>query len=209
MSILRTDRRFRRFLWVRALTCTIWLFSVSMMSTYAFRQFGIAKADIALWFTAAFYVAQALGAPFGGALGDRIGHKLVHCISLAIFCGAYLLAFSLPWWPQGARFWGFVLILALQGVAGGWYFLSQFNLVFEFADDHRRSSYIALTGLVIGVVLLACGAAGGWICQMLGFGRALLLTFGTVLVAAVLALRYMPDPRREVHPPTLLPGDRS
>jgi predicted MFS family arabinose efflux permease len=209
LSILRLDRRFARFLSVRALTCTIWLFSVSLMSAMAHEQFGISKADIAMWFTAAFYIAQAAGAPLGGALGDRIGHKLVHCISLGLFSAAYVLAFSLYAWPAGARFGGFLAILALQGVAGGWYFLSQFNLVFEFADDHRRSSYIALTGLVIGWALLGCGVLGGALVAWLGYASTLLVALGAVLVAAVLALLYMPDPRREVHPPTMLPVDRS
>ena len=97
--------------------------------------------------------------------------------------------------------------MAMLGMAGGWYFTSQFNLVFEFADAHRRSSYIALNGLFVGPGVLAAGLLGGGIVEIFGYAPALIAAVVLTLVAAAVTMRYMPDPRLDVTPPRVLSGD--
>ena len=205
--VLKEDRRFLRYLWVRTLTCAIGMFPIALVASYAKDVFGIPPRDIALWFTTSFFIAMAALAPSGGAIADRLGHKRLHVLSLGLFVAALLLALSLMWWPREAVFGGLLATLAILGMAGGWYFASQFNLVFEFADVQRRSSYIALNGLFIGPGVLAAGLLGGGIVEIFGYAPALIAAVALTLVAAAVTMRYMPDPRRDVTPPRVLPGD--
>jgi hypothetical protein len=211
-GVLRSDRPFCRFLGARAVTCAVWFVPMTLMSAYANHAFGIRERDIALYFTAAFFLAQAVSAPIGGALGDRGGHKLVHCLSLGIFGVAHvvalvlgLLPFAVP--PQAA-FPVFMVVLALMGAGASWYFMSQFNLVFEFAEPHRRSSYIALSGLAIGPAVLVASLLGGWLADTVGYVPTLYAALGLDALAVFLAMRYMPEPRRELAPRVRLGAEK-
>lgn len=205
--ILKEDRRFLRYLWVRTLTCVIALFPIALVASYAKDKFGIPPKDIALWFTASYFIAMAVLAPAGGTIADRFGHKRLHVLSLVVFVAALLLALSLMWWPREAVFGGLLATLAVLGMAGGWYFASQFNLIFEFADVHRRSSYIAINGLFVGPGVLAAGLLGGGIVEIFGYATALIAAVVLTLIAAAVTMRYMPDPRLNVTPPRVLSGD--
>lgn len=209
LGVLRTDRRFVRFLAVRVATCAAWIFPMPLVAAYGRDGgFGVDVRQISLYFTAAFFLAQALMAPVGGMLADRLGHKVLHCVAMGTYCVAHLLTLSLRLWPAGWVFGGFLAALALQGAAGGWYFASQLNLVFEFADVHRRSSYIALSGLFIGPSILLFGLLGGAAAGRFGYEPTLWTALAAAGGAGALALWAMPDPRRQVHPPTLIRGDR-
>jgi FSR family fosmidomycin resistance protein-like MFS transporter len=127
------------------------------------------------------------GALVGGALSDRLGHKLVMSIGLA--------SSSLLMWVF-LRVEGWLLLPVL--LALGFTMLSVSPVLMALVQEHfpenravASSSYVAMSVLVRSLNVLIVGAAG----DMFGLRSAFLLTAFAPLVA-VLAVLWLPNLER-------------
>lgn len=149
-----------------------------------------ASKDESLWIINAYPLVMAgllLGA---GTLGDRIGHRRIFLIGLAIFGGASLLAAFAPnpEWLIGGR-----ALLAVGAAAMMPATLALIRVTFE--DQRERNLAIAVWGS-LAIVGAALGPIlGGLLLEWFWWGSVFLVNVPVVLVALVVAVRVVPRER--------------
>jgi FSR family fosmidomycin resistance protein-like MFS transporter len=178
----------RLFLPLLVITCFRGLLSVALTAYLPIFMAGegasllVAGASLAI-----LELAGVGGALVGGALSDRLGHKLVMSIGLA--------SSSLLMWVF-LRVEGWLLLPVL--LALGFTMLSVSPVLMALVQEHfpenravASSSYVAMSVLVRSLNVLIVGAAG----DMFGLRSAFLLTAFAPLVA-VLAVLWLPNLER-------------
>ena len=159
LSLLATDRPFRRFVMTRAL-----LMCSALSAPYyvALAQKNLGSPTYLLGaFVAAAGVAGLISAPVWGRFADR-SSKYVMVAAAIVTSGIGLLTFALdrylPAVGQAAWFLPvayFVLSVAHNGVRVG-----RKTYVVNLASGNQRTDYVAISNTVIGVLLLLVGSVG-------------------------------------------------
>lgn len=159
LSLLATDRPFRRFVMTRAL-----LMCSALSAPYyvALAQKNLGSPTYLLGaFVAAAGVAGLVSAPVWGRFADR-SSKYVMVAAAIVTSGIGLLTFAfdryLPSVGQAAWFLPaayFVLSVAHNGVRVG-----RKTYVVNLASGNQRTDYVAISNTVIGVLLLLVGSVG-------------------------------------------------
>ena len=159
LSLLGTDRPFRRFVLTRALLlCS----ALSAPFYVALAQFNRGSAAIVLGsFVLAAGLASLLSAPVWGRFADQSSRRvmvvaalLASSIGLVTFGVHRLLpALSGTAWFLPCAY--FALSVAHSGVRVG-----RKTYVVDLATGNRRTDYVAISNSVIGVVLLLVGSVG-------------------------------------------------
>ncbi len=157
LSLLRNDRAFRRFVWVRSLLVSTALagpFYVTLARKYT------SGGDLLAMFILASGLARALSSAVWGRFSDRSSRNvLVAAGGAASALG--LLAAILDWagvvatfaWIAPAGF--FLLSIAHSGVRIG-----RKTYLLDLGSGERRTDYVAVSNTVIGGVLVLGGALG-------------------------------------------------
>lgn len=157
LSILNTDRAFRRFVITRAL-----FISTALAGPYYVllaREHGSQGALIG-FFVVASGLASAVSSLAWGAFADRsskavliVAAGLASALGVAAFVFSSVGAFaSLPWLAPALFF---VLAIAHAGVRVG-----RKTYVLDLAGGEKRADYVAVGNTVIGVLLLAASGIG-------------------------------------------------
>jgi len=159
LSLLATDRPFRRFVMTRALLMCSAL-SAPFYVALAQQQIGSPA-----WLLGAFVVASGIAslvsAPLWGRFADRSSKSVM--IAAALITSGIGLLTVLAWHvarPLVATAWFlplayFVLSTAHSGVRVG-----RKTYVVNLAGGNRRTDYVAISNSVIGILLLMVGAVG-------------------------------------------------
>ena len=123
-----------------------------------FKPLGPAGGLIAAFGTYAVgFAARPVGGLFFGAMGDRIGRKVVLIITIALMGGSSMLIGLLPTYDT-VGIWGAILLILLriaQGLGAGAEQAGATVLISEFAPSKRRGFFAALpfVGIQIGTLL--------------------------------------------------------
>jgi MFS family permease len=156
LSILRTDRTFRRFVITRAmLMCTA--LSAPYYILLAREQTGVGLAVLGA-FVVANGLAISLSAPIWGIFADASSRRvLIAAASLASALGVVLFALvelESGWmqssWTHPVAF--FVLGVSHSGVRAG-----RKTYLVDMAGGTKRTDYVAVSNSVIGLLLLGTG----------------------------------------------------
>lgn len=159
LSLLVTDKPFRRFVVTRALLmCS----ALSAPFYVALAQHHRGSAATLLGsFVAAAGLASLLSAPFWGRFADQSSRKVMVAAAL-LTSGIGLLTFAvdslLPELSRTAWFLPlayFILSIAHSGVRVG-----RKTYVVDLATGNKRTDYVAISNTVIGVLLLLVGSVG-------------------------------------------------
>ena len=172
-----------------------------------FKPLGPTGATIASLGTLAVgFAARPIGGLVFGAMGDRIGRKVVLIITIALMGGSSMLIGMLPTY-DAAGIWGAVLLVALriaQGLGAGAEQAGATVLISEFAPPKRRGFFASLpfVGIQIGTLLGAgtfalLGMANrevlfGWLWRV-----PFLLGAVLIIVAVVIRMRLKESPAFE------------
>lgn len=189
LSILGTDRDFRRFIVARALLMCSAL-SAPFYVLLGQERLGSAPALLAL-FLGAGGLASLVSGPVWGRFADSSSRKVM-AAAAAVSSGAGLVLVLLaelapdllaPVWVIPVAY--FVLSVAHAGVRVG-----RKTYVVDLASGNRRTDYVAVGNSVIGVLLLCAGAIGG-LSDAIGITGviAVLSVMGALGSALCLALR--------------------
>lgn len=157
IGLLGRDRDFRRFVITRAL-----LISSALVAPYyvvlAQRRSGGSTSVLGLLILAGG-LASTLSAPTWGRLADRSSRRVLQLaaaiaglLGIAVFALERLTVGDLPSWAYPLAF--LVLGIAHSGIR-----LGRKTYLVDMAGGNRRTDYVAVSNTVIGVVLLAAGAA--------------------------------------------------
>jgi len=171
LDLLRTDRTFRRFVWVRALLVSTGL-AAPFYVTLA-REASAGGNQLAL-FVFSSGLAAALSSGFWGRYSDRSSRSVLIAAAL-VAAGLGTVVFLLdlvgmlsrfPWMAPAAFF---VLAIAHSGIRIG-----RKTYLLDMASGIRRTDYVAVSNSVIGLVLLLGGAIG-LLAPIVGSGGMLLI----------------------------------
>lgn len=148
------------------------------------------KADEATlsWIVSGYALAYGLALIPAGRIGDRIGHKWVFVVGIALFTVSSLAA-GLSQDPGQL-----VAARVVQGLAGGIFFPPVTALIQLMFPGRVRGRAFAIFGAVIGVATALGPIVGGLLIQWLGDEHGwrsiffVNLPFGVIAVVAALAL---------------------
>ncbi len=159
LSIVVSDRDFRRFVLARGLLLSIALvppFFVLLAQQHA----GSSAAGLGLMIIASG-LAASLSAPVWGRLSDRSSRW---AMSLAALGGALLCALAavLAWLNMGVLDspWFHALLFFGISICHGGVRLARKVYLVDMATADTRAQYVAVSNTVIGLVLLALGSVG-------------------------------------------------
>ncbi len=172
-----------------------------------FKPLGPAGATIAALGTYAVgFAARPIGGLVFGAMGDKIGRKVVLIITIALMGGSSMLIGMLPTYDS-VGIWGAILLVALrvaQGLGAGAEQAGATVLISEFAPRKRRGFFAALpfVGIQVGTLLgagtfalLAMASRDvlfGWLWRV-----PFLLGAVLIIVAVVIRMRLKESPAFE------------
>ena len=159
LSILATDRPFRRFVITRALLVSTAL----LVPFYALLARDVSDAGIgglgALLVAAG--VASTISSGFWGRMSDRSSREVLRLAAT----GAGLLSLGVAAWqlagaPLLPAEWVLVAAFFLIGIAHAGVRIGRKTYLVDMATAETRATYVAVSNTAIGVVLLAGGAFG-------------------------------------------------
>ncbi len=159
LSILATDRPFRRFVVTRALLVSTAL----LVPFYALLAREVSDAGVgglgALLVAAG--VASTVSSGFWGRMSDRSSREVLRLAAT----GAGLLSLGVAAWQLAGAPWlpaELVLVAAffLIGIAHAGVRIGRKTYLVDMATAETRATYVAVSNTAIGVVLLAGGAFG-------------------------------------------------
>ena len=188
LSLLGTDKPFRRFVLTRALLMCSAL-SAPFYVALAQDRFG-SPAYLLGAFLAAAGAASLVSAPVWGRFADQSSRRVM-IVAALVTSGVGGLTYALHALDTGAvesgwflPFAYFVLSVAHSGVRVG-----RKTYVVNLGDGNQRTDYVAISNTVIGVLLLFVGSAGA-LTPLIGtagvIGLLALLGLGGALMATTL-----------------------
>ena len=184
-TIVRRDRRFRRFLAASALS-TIGLMPAGFFMVYALQHFSLADSFVGIA-TMIVVASQVIGAGTLGWLSDRKGTKAVLLVCASSMIGASACAL----FAQDPFF--FYLVFVFVGVTFGAEMITRFNYAAESAPEPDRPMYLGIMNAWLAPFYLF-SIAGGWLSESFGYP----VTFAAGLVfsgAGFAGLLKVEDPR--------------
>ncbi|MEH0147864.1 MFS transporter [Corynebacterium sp. Q4381] len=151
------------------------------------RQLGTTPAE-SLWIINAYPLVLSgllLGA---GTLGDKIGHRLMFIVGLAVFGAASLAAAFAP------SAWALVAARAALGVGAAAMMPATLALIrLTFADEQERNTAIGIWSSVAVVGAAVGPLIGGALLSAFWWGSIFLINVPIVVVALVLTLLLAPE----------------
>lgn len=180
--ILARDANFRWFLVAR--TCAqATVMAAAYYTVYAVQRFGAGPAA-AGYLAATFAVAQTVGNPAMGWLGDRWGHRRTMALGMLAGAGGAGIALAAPGvlWLHAAFF--------LTGLANVAAFTLPLAYILRFGAPDQRTAYIGLSSSLTAPSIVLAPIVGGWLAGAAGFGAAFAVAAaGGLAAAAVLGVK--------------------
>lgn len=199
LQIVRADRRYRRFLLMRA-SLLLAGAAVPFFAVYVETQLGGAFNMVGVYL-ATYTVASLSANVVFGRFAERLGNRGI--VLLAALAGLLML-FTVGGLVLAAALWSLSGEEASQALALAFVFLavrdsglgvSSQPLTLALAPPDDRSLYLGFTHTLLGIVLLSTGL-GGLIVQAFGFPALLVLTLLMNVVGLALALNLrLPEGR--------------
>ncbi len=188
-ALVRRDRNMAWFLAARACT-VVGVMGSGFFTVYALRVLG-APAWRAGVFTTMLLAGQVAGNLVFGWLADRFGHRLVLATGTAAMACASLVALAAPSVD--------LLLLAffLDGVYDAALAVSGLNILLELAPAAgERPTYVGLGRTAVAPIAFAAPLLAGLLADAAGFPTVFAIGSGFSLVALVLLIARVRDPRR-------------
>lgn len=193
--IMRQDANFMRFVYARMLAQFAGV-GVAFFTIYAVRGFAM-DAGTAGIMTSVLLIAQVIGSPLVGWLGDRYSHRLLYAAGAAAAGASALIAVfapSLEW---------FLLVFALAGLANAGFQTTMFSLLSMFGTPAERPFYIGLGNTLVAPAALLAPVIGGILADTAGYQATFILAsvVAAITVAVLLfAVREPSDTNPEAVP---------
>jgi MFS family permease len=190
ISLLKTDRAFRHFVATRT------LFLCTALSAPYYVVLSQTALGNQIWLLAFFMFASGLASfisgPFWGRFSDRsskqvmiIGASLSAMVGVVLFVSHWLapsFTSNMFWLPTLY----FVICIAHDGVRVG-----RKTYLVDLADGNKRTSYVAVSNTVIGIMLLLVSLLG-MLVSVLGI-HGLVLLFSLITFAGVAMAKGLPE----------------
>ena len=185
-GILRRDKNFRHYLFVRLLA-SFGNMAAGFITVAAIQRWSVPDATVGLY-TAALLVGQTTGNLAAGFIADRVGHKRSLQVGLSGVVAAYLLA-----WLSPAPIW-FNVVFFLVGMATGIAIVSGVLINMEFSRPERRPTYVGIANTTMGIGSVASPLVGGLL-ALWGYNLLFAVSAMFGLAALLMLVTLVQEPR--------------
>lgn len=187
-QILSGDSNFRWFSTARVLA-QVGLVAQSFFAVYAVQRFGISDALVGGAMMAVMLIAQCIGNPVLGWLGDQYGFRVPLIIgALAAVCSALAVLFA-----SGVI--SFFIAFALGGIALAGLWSVVLAMLAEFGTTQERPYYIGLGNTLVAPFTLLAPIIGGWLAESLGYGSVFTFAALSGALAVIILFVFVRDPK--------------
>ncbi len=142
------------------------------------------------WVITAFLLAQTIGLPIYGKLGDQIGRKPLFIFALSMYLIGSVVG------ALGQNIWIIIVARAIQGLGGGGMMVLSQAIIADIIPARQRGKYMGLIGSVFGLSSVLGPLLGGFFTDGPGWRWALWFNVPLALVAIVIAVFAMHLPAR-------------
>ncbi|WP_157274455.1 MFS transporter [Paenibacillus fonticola] len=138
------------------------------------------------WITVSYLLTIAALLPVMGSVGDRLGYRFIHNLGYVLFTiSSLLVAFS-------SNLFMLFAFRVVQAMGAAMFQATNIALVSIHIPKDRRGQALGLVSTVVALGTMAGPIAGGWITEWLHWKWLFLLHVPVMIVASILALRYIP-----------------
>lgn len=186
--VIINDRNFRNFLLSRIVS-TMGRMGIGFVAVYTVFRWSV-SAEVIGQFTITLLASQMFSFLLLGFLADKYGHKLSILFGLGTVLLAMLIAalVSAPIWLY--------LVFALIGINTAAEALSAQVIVYEFAPEENRPTYIGLSNTIIGCFGIVSPLIGGVIADTWGYMVLFSLASLLLFLALALTIILVREPRK-------------
>lgn len=149
------------------------------------------------WVITAFLLAQTIGLPIYGKLGDQIGRKPLFIFALSMYLVGSVVG------ALGQSIWVIIAARAIQGLGGGGMMVLSQAIIADIVPARQRGKYMGLIGSVFGFSSVLGPLLGGFFTDGPGWRWALWFNVPLALVAIAIAAFSMHLPARGSGKPKL------
>ncbi|HIW90663.1 MAG TPA: MFS transporter [Candidatus Corynebacterium avicola] len=142
------------------------------------------------WVITAFLLAQTIGLPIYGKLGDQIGRKPLFIFALSMYLVGSVIG------ALGQSIWMIIAARAVQGLGGGGMMVLSQAIIADIVPARQRGKYMGLIGSVFGFSSVLGPLLGGFFTDGPGWRWALWFNVPLALVAIIIAVVSMHLPAR-------------
>lgn len=142
------------------------------------------------WVITAFLLAQTIGLPIYGKLGDQIGRKPLFLFALSTYMVGSFVGALAP------NIWVIIVARAIQGVGGGGMMVLSQAIIADVVPARQRGKYMGAMGAVFGLSSVLGPLLGGLFTDGPGWRWALWFNIPVALVAIAISVFALHVPRR-------------
>lgn len=134
------------------------------------------------WVITSFLLAQTIGLPIYGKLGDQVGRKPLFVFALTMYLIGSLVGALAP------NIWVIIIARAIQGIGGGGMMVLSQAIIADVVPARQRGKYMGLMGAVFGLSSVLGPLLGGLFTDGPGWRWALWFNIPIGLIAIAIAV---------------------
>ena len=142
------------------------------------------------WVITAFLLAQTIGLPIYGKLGDQVGRKPLFIFALSMYLIGSVVG------AVGQNIWTIIIARAIQGLGGGGMMVLSQAIIADIVPARQRGKYMGLIGSVFGFSSVLGPLLGGFFTDGPGWRWALWFNVPLAVIAIAIAAIAMHLPAR-------------
>jgi EmrB/QacA subfamily drug resistance transporter len=142
------------------------------------------------WVITAFLLAQTIGLPIYGKLGDQVGRKPLFIFALTMYLVGSLVGALAP------NIWVIIVARAIQGIGGGGMMVLSQAIIADVVPARQRGKYMGIIGAVFGFSSVLGPLLGGLFTDGPGWRWSLWFNIPIAVIAIVITLFAMHIPKR-------------
>ncbi|AGP31212.1 MDR family MFS transporter [Corynebacterium terpenotabidum] len=142
------------------------------------------------WVITAFLLAQTIGLPIYGKLGDQVGRKPLFLFGLSTYLVGSVVGALAP------NIWVIIVARAIQGIGGGGMMVLSQAIIADVIPARQRGKYMGAMGAVFGLSSVLGPLLGGLFTDGPGWRWALWFNVPVAVVAIAIAVFALHVPAR-------------
>ena len=142
------------------------------------------------WVITSFLLAQTIGLPIYGKLGDQIGRKPLFIFALTTYLVGSVVGALAP------NIWVIIIARAIQGVGGGGMMVLAQAIIADIVPARQRGKYMGMMGAVFGLSSVLGPLLGGLFTDGPGWRWALWFNVPVAVIAIAISLFALHIPKR-------------